>query len=376
MSALEPPALAALDVAGRLGRLRSRLVEQELDALLVTNLTNVRYLTGFTGSAGVVVVTPERVLLTTDGRYRTQSAEQLAAVGVDQQVELVVAGGDEQHAAITSLLEGAGRIGLEAGDVTWAQATAWGERLERELVATSGVVEALREVKDAGELDRMRHAARIADEALAEVVHLLAETDRSPITEEAFALALDGAIRRLGAESTSFETIVASGENSAKPHHHPGSRVIGVGEPVVLDFGATFEGYRSDMTRTLVVGGEPTGELAEIYDVVSRAQAAGARSVRPGAICSEIDAVCRDLITEAGYGERFEHSTGHGVGLDIHEAPWVAARGEAILEPGVVVTVEPGVYVAGVGGVRIEDTLVVTADGAEPLTRFTKDVVA
>jgi Xaa-Pro aminopeptidase len=148
------------------------------------------------------------------------------------------------------------------------------------------------------------------------------------------------------------------------------------GDPVVLDFGATFEGYRSDMTRTVVVGGPPEGELAQIFDVVAAAQRAGAQAVRPGVNTADVDATCRDLITDAGYGERFEHSTGHGIGLDIHEMPWVSSQGTAILEPGVVVTVEPGVYVAGIGGVRIEDTLVVTPNGAEPLTRFTKDFVA
>jgi Xaa-Pro aminopeptidase len=352
------------------------LDEATVDALLVTNLSNVRYLTGFSGSAGIVVVTPERALLVTDGRYRTQSVEQLAGAGVTELVEIVIGGAEEQQGAILGLLHEGTRVGLEATDVTWAQATAWAERVGRDLVATTGVVEALRQVKDPGEIDRMRHAALIADTALGEVLPLMSATGTTPITEEQFSLALDGTMRRLGAESVAFETIVAAGENSAKPHHHPTSRVIHVGDPVVVDFGATFEGYRSDMTRTFLVGGEPSGALAVIFDVVRRSQAAGVAAVRPGIAARDIDGTCRDLITGSGYGERFEHSTGHGVGLDVHEAPWVSAKGEAILEPGVVVTVEPGVYVAGVGGVRIEDTLVVTEDGAEPLTRFTKDVAA
>jgi Xaa-Pro aminopeptidase len=376
VSALRAPSLAPLDVLGRLARLRRRLDGAEVDALVVTNLTNVRYLTGFTGSAALLAVTPNGAVLTTDGRYRTQAAEQMEASATRDLVDLVIGGGDEQHAAIIDLVGADARVGLEAGNVTWAQATAWAERIGRELVATTGVVEALREVKDAGEIDRMRHAAMIADTALRDVLPLMAQTAVVPITEEQFALALDGAMRGLGAESVAFETIVAAGENSAKPHHRPSSRIIESGDPVVVDFGATFEGYRSDMTRTFVVGGQPTGDLAEIFDVVRRSQAAGVAAVRPGVAASEVDATCRTLITDEGYGERFEHSTGHGVGLDIHEAPWVAARGEAILEPGVIVTVEPGVYVAGIGGVRIEDTLVVTADGAEPLTRFTKDVAA
>jgi len=368
--------LRPLDVAGRLGRLRASLGGAGIDALVVTNLTNVRYLTGFTGSAGIFVVTEGTATLVTDGRYRTQSAEQVAAAGVDQLIEVAIGGGDAQRASIIAALEGSTRVGLEADNVTWSQATAWEGRLERPLVATSGVTEALREVKDEGELDRMRHAARIADHALGEVLPLLSGTAGAPITEVEFALGLDSAMRRLGAESVAFETIVAAGENSAKPHHHPSRRVILPGDPVVVDFGATYEGYRSDMTRTFVIGGQPTGPLKEILEVVSRAQAAGVAAVRAGAEASSIDGVCRGVIGDAGYAEQFEHSTGHGVGLDIHEMPWVSAQGTAILEPGVVVTVEPGVYVAGIGGVRIEDTLVVTADGAETLTRFTKDIAA
>ena len=370
------PTLKPLAVAGRIDRLRAALPAASLDALVVTNLTNVRYLTGFTGSAAVAVITEDAVLLTTDGRYRTQAAEQIEAAGVGSLVSIAIGGGDEQRAALLEAIGVAERVGLEADDVTWSQATSWEERLGRPLVATSGVVERLREVKDEGEIDRMRHAASIADAALTEVLPLLRAAPTTPITESEFALALDSAMRRLGAESVAFETIVAAGENSAKPHHHPTDRLIARGDPVVIDFGATFEGYRSDMTRTFVVGGLPTGELKGIFDLVSASQAAGVAAVRPGVEAKAVDDVCRTVIADGGMAERFEHSTGHGVGLDIHEAPWVSSLGTAILEPGVVVTVEPGVYVAGIGGVRIEDTLVVTADGAEALTRFTKEVAA
>ena len=231
-------------------------------------------------------------------------------------------------------------------------------------------MEALRERKDAAEIARMERAAAIADAALFEVLPLMSQG----VTEEHFALELDTAMRRGGAESTAFETIVAAGENSAKPHHHPGSRPINEGDPVVVDFGATFEGYRSDMTRTFCVGADPEGELARIFAVVGESQAAGAAAVRPGVSAKEVDDVCRQIIAEAGWAERFEHGTGHGVGLDIHEAPTVSQLGTAILAPGFVVTVEPGVYLPGHGGVRVEDTLVVTEDGARPLTRFTKDI--
>ncbi len=365
--------LPAITVTGRLDRLRATFGEHEIDALVVTTLPNVRYLTGFSGSAGILTVTRDVALLTTDGRYRTQSAEQVEGAGASAQVEITIGTVTEQRQAARAALgaAGGGRIGLEAGNVTWNGQRAWADLLDGDtLVATSNVVEALRERKDAAEIARMERAAAIADAALFEVLPLMSQG----VTEEHFALALDTAMRRGGAESTAFETIVAAGENSAKPHHHPGNRTINGGDPVVVDFGATFEGYRSDMTRTFCVDAEPEGELARIFDVVQTSQAAGAAAVRPGISAKEVDDVCRRIIAEAGWAERFEHGTGHGVGLDIHEAPTVSQLGTAILAPGFVVTVEPGVYVPGHGGVRVEDTLVVTEDGARPLTRFTKDI--
>jgi Xaa-Pro aminopeptidase len=356
-----------MSVAGRIDALRARF--DGFDALVVTTLPNVRYLTGFTGSAGVLVVTGRGALLTTDGRYRTQSAEQVAAAGAE--VEVTIAGLADQRRAVTDFLSTSPKVGLEAENVTWSAQRVWADLLDNaDLVPTSNTVEALREVKDAAEIARMERAAAIADAALFDVLPLMGQG----VTEEHFALELDTAMRRGGAESTAFETIVAAGENSAKPHHHPGSRTINRGDPVVVDFGATFEGYRSDMTRTFCVDAEPDGELARIFAVVGASQAAGAKAVRPGVSAKEVDDVCRNVIAEAGWAERFEHGTGHGVGLDIHEAPTVSQLGTAILAPGFVVTVEPGVYVPGHGGVRVEDTLVVTEDGARPLTRFTKDI--
>jgi Xaa-Pro aminopeptidase len=365
--------LPPITVTGRLDRLRAAFDEHGIDALVVTTLANVRYLTGFSGSAGVLTVTPDTALLTTDGRYRTQSAEQIEKAGAAPQVDITIGPVTEQRKAAQAALGAAaiGHIGLEADNVTWSAQRTWADLLDGDrLVATSDAVEALRERKDAAEIARMERAAAIADAALFEVLPLMSQG----VTEEHFALELDTAMRRGGAESTAFETIVAAGENSAKPHHHPGSRRINAGDPVVVDFGATFEGYRSDMTRTFCVGRDPEGELARVFAVVGESQAAGAAAVRPGISAKEVDDVCRQIIAEAGWAERFEHGTGHGVGLDIHEAPTVSQLGTAILAPGFVVTVEPGVYLPGHGGVRVEDTLVVTEDGARPLTRFTKDI--
>jgi len=378
MTALSPvaeDALPPLQVAGRLDRLRVGIDAAEVDALLVTGLPNVRYLTGFSGSAGVLLVTRQSALLVTDGRYRTQAAEQLDAVGLDGSVELAIGGHQAQRDALASVARSGavGRLGLEADHVTWSAKRRWAEDLApAEPVPTSGVVEALRLVKDAGELARMARAAAIADAALGEVLPLLGRGAR----EDEVSLALDTAMRRLGAEDRAFETIVASGPNAAKPHARPSTRVIVAGDPVVVDFGAIFEGYRSDMTRTFCVGGDPRGTLARVFEVVTEAQAAGVAAVRAGVAAGDVDKACRDVIADAGWREAFEHGTGHGVGLDIHEAPAVGPGSTAILGSDVVVTVEPGVYLAGTGGVRVEDTVVVTADGCHTLTRFPKDIAA
>ncbi len=379
-----PESLPPLEVAGRLDRARQHFADAGIDALVVTALNNVRYLSGFSGSAGVMVVTEDRALLTTDGRYRTQSAGEVEAAGVSDQVALAVGGADAQRQAIRDLLvtARAARVGLEADSVTWSAQRRWADLLAgeggpaRSLVATEGLVEALRQVKDPGEVARMAKAAAIADAALADVLDLVGEAGRQEVTERQVALALDAAMRRLGASDRAFDTIVAAGEHSAKPHHQPTDRPLCLGDPVVIDFGAVFDGYRSDMTRTFSLGGPPKGQLARVFQVVGEAQAKGVAAVRRGLGTKELDALCRQVIAEAGWAEAFEHGTGHGVGLDIHEAPTVSPLGTAILEPGVVVTVEPGVYLPGVGGVRVEDTLVVTDEGSRALTAFPKDVAA
>ena len=374
---LAPLDLEPLSAAGRLDRLRARLGGAgvdggPVDALLVTTPANIRWLTGFTGSAGVLAVTAERALLTSDGRYRTQSTEQLAGAGVGDQVSVSIGGVTDQRAALVELLGSAATVGLEADQVSWSGQRSWDELLAAaSLVPTRGLVEALRVVKDEGEVRRMERAAAIADRALEEVLPRLA---LGSTTEAAFAAALDHAMRQRGAEESAFETIVASGPNSAKPHARPGPRTIGAGDPVVVDFGAVYDGYRSDMTRTFVVGGEPAGELARVFSVVAASQRQGVEAVRPGVEAGSVDRTCRAVIEEAGWLDRFEHGTGHGVGLDIHEAPSVGPGSTAILAPGAVVTVEPGVYLPGTGGVRIEDTLVVTDGGSRPLTLFPKEV--
>jgi Xaa-Pro aminopeptidase len=363
-----PGPLPAMDVAGRLARLADRLPEAGCDVLLVTHLTNIRYLTGFTGSAAMLLVTPDGQLFVTDGRYRDQAAEQLAATGVESRIE-IGATASAQRQVIATACRDVPSVGLEADHVTWAQQREYRADWfgSAELVATRGLVEGLRSVKDDGEIARIGAACAIADAALAEVRPLLGRG----VSERDFGLELDATMRRLGAEGPSFETIVASGPNGAKPHARPSSRVIGDGDLVVMDFGALVDGYHSDMTRTAAVGGlSPT--QVRMVDVVLSSQRAGVDAVTAGAGASDIDRACRQVIEEAGWGEAFLHSTGHGVGLDIHEQPRVAASSDATLAPGNVVTVEPGVYLPEHGGVRIEDTVVVTDDGCRVLTTTPK----
>ena len=361
--------LAPMDVAGRARRLRAGFEEAGCDALLVTHLVNIRYLSGFTGSAGVLVVTPGELALVTDGRYRDQAAHQLAAAGVEASVVMAQTT-SQRREALAAAVGGAGRLGLEAAHVSWsAQRRYAGEWFAgATLVPTEGLVEGLRQRKDTGELDRLAAAAAIADAALASVRHRLGEEP----TEAQFALELDSEVRRLGADGASFETIVASGPNGARPHARPGSRTVTEGDLVVVDFGALVDGYHSDMTRTIMVG-EPSPTQRRMLEVVAASQAAGVAAVAAGTAASAVDRACRSVIDDAGWLDAFLHGTGHGVGLDIHEDPRVASTSTAILGDGHVVTVEPGVYLAEHGGVRIEDSVVVTATGSDLLTHAPKD---
>jgi Xaa-Pro aminopeptidase len=371
--------LPPMDQAGRLGRLRHVIAASDNtnwpglirpDGLLVTSLTNIRYLTGFTGSAGMLFVLPDESVLVTDGRYEVQANEQLDASGVPTRV--VVAGAAKQKEAAQDLARSLGTLGLEAAHISWARQRAFDTDWfpSTDLVPTTGLVERLRQIKDEGEVARIEEACRIADEALSLIRPRLSEK----LTEAEFGRNLDFEMRELGAAGPSFETIVAAGPNAAKPHHRPGPDTIAEGSPIVLDFGALVDGYCSDMTRTVWVGGIARQELRRAVEVVLASQSAGVAAVRPGVRCSDVDRACRDVIAAAGWAEAFVHGTGHGVGLDIHEAPSVAATSTDTLEPGHVVTVEPGVYLPGIGGVRIEDTVVVTEGGCRPLTSTPKDL--
>jgi len=363
--------LPPMDVAGRVARLRAGFDDVGCEALLVTHLTNIRYLTGFTGSAALLLVQADALSFVTDGRYEEQAGGQLAAAGVEADIQIGRTLARQQE-LVTRQARGTARLGLEAEHVSWASQRRYAEEwfTGPDLVPTSGLVEALRLVKDDGEVARIEAACGIADAALAVVAPML---ENGP-TEQAFALTLDTEMRRQGADDISFDTIVAAGPNGSRPHHSPSDRAIQRGDLVVIDFGALVDGYHSDMTRTIPVGGPGALDDTQtrMVEVVRASQAAGVAAVRAGVPTKDVDAACRSVIAEAGWGDAFVHGTGHGVGLDIHEEPRVSTVADAMLAPGHVVTVEPGVYLPGHGGVRIEDTVVVTPEGRRTLTRAPK----
>lgn len=358
-----------MTLADRAQRVRDRVGSTlNIGAFLVSDITNIRWLTGFTGSNGWVVLDADGLTLITDGRYGQQAARQMAAAGVDGQV-LVGATSSLVMEHIAKTCGRFARVGFEAAHVTFAQHAQYLQAIARELVPATGVVEAERRVKNADEIERMAQACRIADQALAEVAPTLADG----LTEAQVRNQLEVRMRELGAIGPSYETIVATGPiNAALPHHRPTSTLIESGHTVIIDVGALVDGYHSDMTRTFVIG-EPTSLQRELYDVVLAAQRAGVAAVAAGISTKELDGVCRRVIAEAGYGDWFTHGSGHGVGLLIHEDPFINQAGDTILQVGDVVTVEPGVYHEGFGGIRIEDLVVVTSDGCRVLTASPKD---
>ena len=359
----------------RRAALGAKIRAADLDAMLVTDLNNVRYLSGFTGSNAALLVFADdhHPVLATDGRYRTQAAQQAP----DLEVAIERACG--RHLAGRAAAVGARRLGFESHVVTVDGFDALSKELAEagstELVRASQTVEALREIKDAGEVALLRLACEAADAALTDLVSrggLRPGRTEREVGRELEALMLDH-----GADGVSFETIVASGVNSAIPHHRPTDAVLASGDFVKIDFGALVGGYHSDMTRTFVLVKAAEWQL-EIYELVSAAQAAGRAALQAGANLADVDGAARGVIVNAGYGEQFGHGLGHGVGLQIHEAPGIGASASGTLQAGSVVTVEPGVYLPGRGGVRIEDTLVVatesSGDAPELLTRFPKEL--
>jgi Xaa-Pro aminopeptidase len=351
----------------RAERLEGAVAERALDALLVTDLVNVRYLTGYTGSNGLALVAPGSRRFVTDFRYASQVERE-----VPDEWARAIAVQDLMTVVPEQLPDGAARLGFDDAQLSVRAHAKLAESIPGvELVGAGGMVEALRAIKDDLEIARIRAAAQLADEALEEVL----EQGLVGRTEREVAFALEMAMRRRGAEEISFGSIVASGDSGALPHANPRDVQIAPNVLVTIDWGARHEGYCSDCTRTFATGERIGEEARAVYDLVARAQQAALDAVRPGPTGKELDAVAREIIDAAGHAEHFGHGLGHGVGLAVHEGPRLSRRGgDAALEAGNVVTVEPGVYIPGDLGVRIEDLVVVTRDGPDVLSSLSKEL--
>ncbi|MGD0152170.1 MAG: Xaa-Pro peptidase family protein [Thermacetogeniaceae bacterium] len=351
-------------MARRLRLLRKFMAERELKALLVTKLENRRYISGFTGSFGIILITPDEASLLTDGRYGTQA--QLEAPG--WQVLLSETSSPEALADACRK-HGVQELGFEKDDVTYQQFEQFQEYFSGiRLRPVLGLVEKLRLIKDTDEIALLQEAGVITGAAYC---YLLGHMHAGQ-TEQDIASRLEYFMRSRGGGMPAFETIVAAGERGAMPHGRATDSQLMAGQLVVMDFGASYQGYMSDLTRTVCVG-RSDAKQRHVYDVVLEAQLSALELIRPGVAANEVDAAARQVITRAGYGDYFTHALGHGIGLNIHEPPRLAPRHEVILKPGMVTSVEPGIYLPGWGGVRIEDTVLVTATGYEILTPVTKD---
>jgi len=367
-------------VGGRLARVRAHVQGAGLDALVVTHLPNVQYLTGFAGSAGAALMLPRTCLLVVDFRYVTAATALVA--GLDGLVTLATFERSYDEALVDLLRrEGTMRIGIEAAYLPVSRFNALSAGLAARsalpiesygsppaLVPTERLVERIRIVKDPREIAILREAGR----RLSAIAGTMARLVRPGRSELAIAAEIDAAMRESGFSRPAFETIVASGPNSALPHARPSARAVEDGDPTVLDFGGVYDGYCVDLTRTVQVG--PTSQaLQKVYAAVGEAQQAAIRAVRPGVASSAIDAAARSVLERHGLGDAFGHGTGHGLGLEIHEEPRITrptpGLPDQVVEPGMVFTIEPGAYVPGLGGVRIEDDVLVTQDGCEVLTR-------
>ncbi|PZX07252.1 Xaa-Pro aminopeptidase [Psychrobacillus insolitus] len=349
----------------KLERLREALEETGIDAILITNEFSRRYMTGFTGTAGVAIVSKKDAVFITDFRYTEQAASQVKDFRIVQHTATLM----EEVANQVMSME-IKSLGFEKDHVTYASYELYKHVLQADLVPVSGLVEKIRLKKTEEEITIIKAACRIADEAFEHIVTYI----KPGMTELDVSNELEFFMRKLGASSSSFDTIVASGVRSALPHGVATDKVIEIGDFVTLDFGAVYNGYISDTTRTLAVG-EPSEKLKEMYQVVLDAQLLALEKVKPGMTGKEADAIARDYIASKGYGEAFGHSLGHGIGLEVHEGPGLSSRSEIVLEPGMIITIEPGIYLPNIGGVRIEDDALVTENGLEKLTHSTKELL-
>ncbi|MCM2531688.1 Xaa-Pro peptidase family protein [Neobacillus pocheonensis] len=349
----------------KLERLRATFSSDGIDGILITSPYNRRYMTNFTGSAGVVLISLDQEQFITDFRYIEQASKQC------QGYEIVkISGTIPEEVAKQVKKLGIQKLGFEEDYLTFSAFKTYEKEVGAELIPISGVIEKLRLIKTDAEIKILKEAADIADAAFKHILDFI----QPGKTELEVSNELEFFMRRAGATSSSFDTIVASGHRSALPHGVASEKIIEAGDVVTLDYGAYYKGYVSDITRTVAVG-EPDAKLKEIYEIVLEAQLRGMDGIKPGMTGKQADALTRDYITEKGYGEYFGHSTGHGIGLEVHEGPALSVKSDIVLEPGMIVTCEPGIYIPGLGGVRIEDDTLVTKDLNEALTHSTKELI-
>ncbi len=346
--------------------IRKAIIKNNLGGMLFTNLSNIRYLVGYSGSSGMLWITPKQTIFLTDFRYKEQSAKEVK----NARTVIVATGLINDLAKLPEFIK-ARKIGFEEQAMTYFQY----RRLQKEargkkLVPVSGMAEKLRQVKTAEEIFKITRASQIADQAFSRIVKFI----KPGISEKLIAAELDHTLKILGSSNPSFDSIVGSGPNGALPHAQPTDRKIRKGDFIVLDFGAIYQGYHSDMTRTICIG-KPSAKHLEVYNKVLEAQALGLKSVRAGIKGKEVDQIVRRVITDAGYGKYYGHGLGHGVGLEVHEGPNMGMKTENILPNNSIVTVEPGIYLPGWGGVRIEDLVVVTKNSCRALSKSTKKLI-
>jgi Xaa-Pro aminopeptidase len=352
----------------RINALRSSLIDKKLDAFLISQPENRRYMSGFTGSAGFLFITSDKAILATDFRYTEQAGRQSRDFGIIQ-----ISGA--MNTWLPDILRNlqCKSIGFEADDLTVSahrrllETASQVDNIDVDFIATQGFVEPLRQLKEGSEVTDLQASIDASDAAMNAITAIL----KPGMTEKEVGWKLEQSMRDFGAEGPSFETIVASGPNAALPHHRPSDRDIRVGEPIVIDMGALVNGYCSDLTRTVILG-DPDDKFSEIYDIVLTAQLAAINTVVEGMTGGEVDALSRNIIEQAGYGDKFGHALGHGVGLAVHEAPRVGKGVEDQIKDGMVFTIEPGIYISGWGGVRIEDIVILEQQKARVLSHANK----
>ena len=358
-----------MGIEQRIRELRRKLQMEELDAMLISNSDNRRYLSGFTGSSGYLVVTQKELILLTDFRYTEQAINQSPEFRIER------VGGS--YAWLSNIVEelGINKMGFESQDLTFATHALFKDNLNESainerppsFIPTNGIVENIRILKDGHELELLTYAIGLSDNA----INKIAPCIEAGTKESEIAWSLEKDMRDGGAESLAFDIIVGSGSNGALPHHRAGEKVIQDGDAVVIDMGARYEGYNSDLTRTVIVG-KPNETFSEVYEIVLNAQMSAIENVREGMTGGEVDAISRNIITEAGYGDAFGHSLGHGVGLAVHENPRISPNSIDVLQNGMVFTIEPGIYINGWGGVRIEDVVVLENGRARVISNAEK----